>query len=672
MPGASWIAVWPAIGVALVTVFGPGLAIAFAGGARRLQLFALAAPLSFTVAGVTAIVAGWSGLRFGPVAVVVATALLTAIAFVAQRLVRSHERLRHPSLAYQDLSAARPDDPRGRRAHAITLAVGLAIPAVVIGVRTLTAIGAPENIAQLFDNVFHLNAVSLIAATGAGSSLTLGNLTTASAGFYPAAFHDLTALVVGIAGGAPVALNTVTLVLVALVWPVSCVFLATRIFGSRPAVIVAAGVLCTAFSEVPWRMMSFGILYSFLAGLTMLPALLGLLLQFLGVARTRALPAIAAVAAVAGAAIGIALAHPSIVIAALLFSLPFALQRLLRVRADARARGARAAWASAAVVVLYAAAAVAVFVVIRPPLDTAPWNPTASVSDAVNAVIRIAPGYASYNVILRGLAAAGAVGILVYRRWAWPVFGMFAIGGLLFVASASFPLGPERDFLTGVWYRDTERLAAIDAVAAFPLVVAGAVAVIDLVVWIVLRLVVKRHPQAWRAGVVAALAVPLALALVPLTQQSAIARAVELIAGGFAPGPAAALLSLDERTLLGQLDEYVPADEAVVGNPITGASLTEAFAERTAIAPHVFGTRTDAERYLLDHWRDAGSDPAVCPLVRDLHAYWALDFGANGVLGGDGDRLPGTGDLNEGVPPGITRVEQIGQAGLYEATVCRQ
>lgn len=668
----TWISAAPTFLIALLLVFVPGVVVASAGGARGLQRWAIAAPLSFTLAGVGAIVFEILNIPFTwlnfLVAFIVAAALCVGVRMLLARLDRTPTSTWGTGPAFK-----RERWPEAQRGVWLLVCTVSAIYATsALAWRIMRGVGAPENIAQLFDNVFHLNAVRLIANTQLGSSLTLGNLNEASRSFYPAAFHDLTALVMTVAGVDPaVALNVTSIVLACVVWPISLIFLATRLFGERPIVVVAAAMIAPALGSFPYRMLSFGVLYPFMAGLCMLPVVLALLIDLFGVSRSAPTSTVIAAIAVAATGPGVALTHPSVIIAAIAFSTPFAAHRIfISLRSASLPVKERAIIAGFGAAYLLLAAGA--FILVRPPLSSAPWSPTQSYKEAMGALLTLSPGIVA---VQWGVFAFSVIGVVAcVRDWGrlWPLATLAGIGAIFYFASAAFPDDLPRDLLSGVWYTDTQRLAALFAIASAPLAILGFITVCRAIASAAPHLRRFRFTgDAGRVTLSIASVVLVAIACIALTQRGPVSQAEEWIAMSFGNRSEPALLDDDERLLLAQVPEIVPKNETVLGSPRTGASLVYAFSNRWTVAPHIFGVRTEEEQFLLDHWDEAGSNPDVCPVIRDLSAYWALDFGATDVLGVAHEELAGTDALSSGEARGITRTASVGEVALYEASVCR-
>lgn len=662
---SSWLEALPVMMAAAVVLFVPGGLVAAAAGARGYRLWALATPLSFTLAGVSAIAVAVIGVPFSITAFAIAVGISVAITLAVRVALRGRSWLStHPFDEGRETSADLPAPARW--SVRVAVAVAIALSATMIGYRIITAVGAPSEIAQLFDNIFHLNATAIIHQTGNGSSLTLGNLTEASAGFYPAAFHDLAAMVMGLgAGDVTVVLNAVSIILASVVWPLSMTFLATRLFGVRVDVIVLTAIVSASLAAFPYRMLSFGVLYPFLAGLALLPVVVALIVEFFGRSRAPRASLAGIVAALAVIAPGVALTHPSVLIAAALFGSPFAVDFLFRSGRSSRTRR----WA-VTLGAAYLGATAAVFLLIRPTLDTAPWQPSQDYRQAIGSIVTVSPGTGAIAWAMAALLALGLAATARRTRALWPALGVFAIGAVIYFGAAAVTHAGLRDLVSGVWYRDTERAGALLVVGAAPLLVAGGLALTRFCA----REVSRVPAIGWGrlAGSISTVMV----------------AGVLLVASAFGPLPQAqewirqsfghdgqALLTDDERALMTSVHELVPTDGVVVGDPFTGASLTPAFAQRTALAPHAFGQRTADEAYLLAHWDEAGTDPKVCPLIAKLNAYWALDFGTYGVYRGQTSILPGTDDAAEiareqSADSTVTEIARRGDAALFEATAC--
>ncbi|MGW9414312.1 DUF6541 family protein [Arthrobacter cupressi] len=680
----SWWETLPTLGIAILVFFVPGLALLWTAGVRGAGLAVLAVPVTTTVVASAGIIFGFVRIPFNPLTVVALTIVLVALVTAVRALLRrrgaAHSRLELPD----------PDRgvyPRTPVNKAIVL-LAVLVPAVIIGARYMAGFGTPESFSETFDNVYHLNAVRYIADTQSANTLTLGNLTETSKGLYPAGMHALLALVLMSGGQAiTVAVNWGSILYAAVVWPLASLFLVTRIVGSRPLTLLGAGVLSAGFSSFPYLMVAFGILYPNHAALTMLPVVLALTIEASGIRSGQLKLNGHAIVLLVATVPGVALTHPSAFVALLVFASPAIVGVYVRAVAR-RYRGELSSrafllWTLAAVV--YAVGTLGVWIVARPPQSAASWAPFQTNAQALGEILGSAPMGTTVAWIIFLLTIAGLYVIARRFRKHWWSLGMFGIAAVLYLIVSAWPIGTFRYFMTGVWYSDSNRFAAMLPLVTLPVAALG----LD---WIIGRLgpllshwataahdgPARRSPLQPLRGLAARLQGP--------TASSAAAAAAVLVVGIAGQGGTLAnvqqrlsttfetrtdssLVTVDELTLMKQLAGIVPESDMIVGNPRTGASMAYAFSGRHVIAPHILGARSDSERLLMEHWSEAAYNPTVCPVIKEKRAYWALDF-ADQEMTPRGEPLEGTRDLADDSAPGVELVKEVGKARLFRVTAC--
>jgi hypothetical protein len=673
----TWMQTIPTFAAALAVMLGPGLAVLAAAGVRRLNLVALAAPVSASVSGCTAVAAPFLRLPFNP-AVYFAVSVVLALGALAVRLWWQRRR-RPGAQGVLSSNGALMQLDLGPWIAWLGVPASVAFAAFVIARRYIMGFGSPENFSQTFDNVYHLNAVRYIQDHANGSSLTLGNLTDASHSFYPAAMHDSMALVLQLAGGSvPATVNVATIIIGALIWPLACLFLVSRVVGYRPVPLMAAGVLSAGFSAFPYLMVAFGVLYPNHAAIALMPAVLGLAIEALGMSRERPSSYVPPVLALVATFPGLALTHPSTAIGLLGFALPVVWARFLRAwgawRRGATARRPFTLWAAFAAV--YSAVLFAIWYALRPSLSAAPWAPFQSNARALGEVLANAPMGTTITWVLTPLTLIGLYVLARQLRRLWWVLGMYAIGGLLYIVVSSWSPGSLRTFLTGIWYNDSFRLAAILPVVALPVAIFGAEwlvwrirAGLDLLrVWAVksrgLHNLAVAAETRWR-GVTAIVVAGVILVLGVGSQGGTLSNVQRRIHDVFELNGDSMLVDSDERALLNQVPGIVPESDTVVANPLMGGSLVYALEDRHTVAPHIFGERNATEQIVLNHWDEAAYNSRVCPAVKELRAYWALDFGTKTVIPSD-DPFVGLNDLTINRAPGVKLVAEVGHARLFK------
>lgn len=678
----TWWQTLPTFASAALIYFLPGLVILALMGVRRLNLAALAAPVSTTVAACTAVAAPYLHLPYTPLVYFAISAVLALIAWGLRRWWL------HKELGRFHLADNGPLDTTdlGRRTAMLAVPLGLVFAAAIISTRFVAGFGNPDSFSQTFDNVYHLNAVHHIVQTQVGSSLTVGNLTEASSYFYPAGMHDMMALLQMLTGSSiPLVVNVGTIIIGALVWPLGCMFLISRLVGYRPVPLVAAAVFSAGFSAFPYLLIGFGVLYPNNAAIALLPVVLGLAVELLGMSRSPASSYLPPSLAFCAAFPGMVLTHPSAMVAMLGFLVPVVLGRLVLVFTEWRAGDAtgRAVvrWAIAGT--LYLAVVATAWLVLRPSLGAAPWTPFQSNARAIGEILGSAPMGTTTAWVLATLTVIGLYVVARTLRRTWWILGMYLVAAVLYMVVSSWTPGAFRTLLTGVWYNDSFRLAALLPVTTLPIVVFGA----EWLVWrfrtLLERVSTLEHS---RLGAVpssvarafklrapagtSVVSVWIVLALLGLAAQGGtLSQVQQRLKFIFSASATSDLLNEDELKVLGEIKGHVPPDGVVVANPLTGGSLVYALADRQPLAPHIFGERTEMEQLLLDHWDEAAYNKDVCPAIRELNAYWALDFGTKTVIPTE-DPFPGLADLTAGTAPEIEELATSDEARLVRTTAC--
>lgn len=659
----SWFETVPVVLAAALVIFVPGAFLGRALGARGLAWLAASAPLTTSLVAVGTIGAAAIGLTWNPLVLGVFTLLASAAAWGVRTLVAARLAVVRGGTTEAKLPA--PDRPR----PALVLAGlgGFCFSAAVLWTNLSRTFIAPENISNTYDNVHHLSAIRAVVESGNGSVFDIGSMIhNGPSSVYPFAWHNLVALTMelGNVASLPAAVNSANIVIGAMVWTLGCMFLASRVAGTRPAVLLVAGVLAAGFGAFPFLALGWGVLYPNFLAIALLPTFVGLVADVLRLSpKPRVGTTLGVVLLVLGAP-GLALSHPNIVMALGAFTVPMLLFWLVRLLA-ARRHPWQAMAAASAGVALYLVVFVAAWDRIRPSSAGSQWPPTLTFSVAVGETLAVAPDGvpASWPLLLLVLSGLAAVCVQWRRIWA---AGIFLVAAMFFVVVASFPEAALRNAVTGVFFNDSNRLAALLPVAALPLMVAGVVWIFDLAVKIIPAgaLAARR-----RAVLVGSVGVAAALALGLATQNNSMQTVVESTGNQYyASTPESWLLSSDEAALLKRASEHIPAGSMTIGHPANGGSLVYALDNYPTVVPSLASAQSPEIRLIWASLPQLNDDPAVCEAVRRLDAYYYLDFGSGRQVSDMRMTIPSSEDL--AVTPGLTLLDEQGAARLYRIDAC--
>ncbi len=642
-----WLSLCVVVVAAATVLAVVGGVLSWAVGLRGYWAVAAAPAFALTVIGIASTAAPWVGLAWSPIPVLAVTALLAVVLRLARRAL--------------GLSPGAIRDGRARVDS--WLGLGLALAFVFITWRICVVIGDPGNFSQTFDNIFHLNAVRYVLDTGNASSLHLGRMTSPSGTlpFYPAAWHAFTALVVGMTGASiPVGVNGVTIVIAALIWPLGAVLLARTLFGTRPLVSVAAGVTAAVIPAFPFLLMDYGVLYPFQLGLALLPVGLAAALRAMGLVSTAApaLPKPWWALILAGTVPGMTLAHPGAFVALLALTLPMVVAFAWSLLRTARS------WRRLAVIaglVVYLGAGLALLRILRPPAEARGWPPTLSIGEAIGQVVTVSMWYAVPVLVVAVAVLAGVVwSVIVHTRPSLLALAMYVIAAGLFVVVSAVDYWPLRDVLTGSWYNNIPRLAAILPITMVPLAALG----VDRT-WALVKRSARRAPATRRRALaVAGAAVGAAAVVAAAVPVSSVTAGMY---GVYAITADSALVSTDESALLARLDDHVPPGATVAGSPWTGTSLAYALAGRPVLMPHTLMEISPELEQINDGLDTAVAGDEVCRALQDRNVRFVLDFGSREVFPGQHD-YPGLDAL--ATSGAVTPVDSEGDARLYEITAC--
>ncbi|MET0190496.1 MAG: DUF6541 family protein, partial [Pseudonocardia sediminis] len=567
-------------------------------------------------------------------------------------------------------AAARARASAGRAPWLVGAAAtaGAAAAAVLGWLTVVHGFGPVDGLSQTYDAVFHYSAVAEILGTGNASSLHIGTLTNPalSTALYPAAWHDLVSLTaLSVPGaGVPVATNATALAVAVVVFPMSSLFLVRQVAGPSVGAALATPVLAVGFTAFPWALMSFGVLWPNLLGVALLPAALAAVVTLFGLAKDSQLGRPGAAVVLVIAVPTLALAHPNSVfslVALALFPTVWWVAGLIRRRLFTRSFWVPLLALAGSVAVVWTV----VWVMVASPLlagvRSFDWGAFSEPGEAVFDVAFGATNNRPESWTVSVLVLVGIVFALRRTSTSWLVPAHLLSGFLYVQAAAS-----ETTFaaaITGAWYNDSYRLAAMVPVTGVALAVVGTLGLAGLARRAVAALPVP-SPKILPGLLAGALLVVAVVASGGMSENTH----AKVLAGPY-QNPGSELLAPGQREFLQQVGDLLPADAVVAANPFTGSVLLYPLTGREVLFPHMTGAWTPDQKTLAAHLRDVTTDPTVCPAVLATGTGYVIDGPTTfWPWNGAARSYPGLQDISP--VPGFELMADDGVNALYRITAC--
>ncbi len=347
---------------------------------------------------------------------------------------------------------------------------------------------------QAIDNVHHLGSAYTAFLSGNyssfGSTLYVGEdalidpFVDDVAGFYPSAWHCMVAMCLS-ALDVPVALaaNALNATVAGVVFPASIFVLIRHVFADKPRVVLGGAATCMACSAFPWGFLIFGPLYPNMLAYALAPLVIFAFCKVFQVGAKRSARVVYALVVVAGLLCAL-FSQPNMAFFVAAALVPFCAIELYRVVSGHIAgepkRSILGALAAAAFVCF---ACVVWHVLYRAPflqdLVSFDWPSSTSPLQAfVNWLSLSMTWWSVFHAILAVLVVIGFVYCITHKKYRW-VAVSYLVLAFIYAAGVAGPYGLKH-LLSGFWYTDSFRLAAMVGIWTVPLSAVGASAVCAL------------------------------------------------------------------------------------------------------------------------------------------------------------------------------------------------
>ena len=658
---------------AILWMYVPGLLLGRSWRFRGFFLWGVAPLISVAFTSLTAILFPLIGVQWSPISVLLAL-VATGLLFAWRPSVWRKAPSTRSQVTFSSLGI---------------LTIAGTIVAVAITARLFHGFKFPSAYSQTFDGTFHVNVVQWFAQRGNGSSLQM-EIVPGATNFYPAAFHDLTSLVFMTSGGnVAMAVNSTVTVVASLVWPGSLALLVYVLSHSNIFQTSAAFLLSGTFAQFPYLFVYFGVLYPNLLAYAILPVAAAVLIAALRIHEYSLPWEVYLVLMLTFPAL--ALSQPNTLFLYVLVAAPFLIfwawrdaPTLLRLPSGSRVRYIVGTGLTCLIAIAY-------YVMNRITLlpgtklaemrtvDT-DWQPQGTKWDGLWRILTFnvgsyieSPGVLWGGLLLGLLTLAGAVFCLTTSGLRFLPFSYAVLG---FLALTAYAMDfPQRTYVIGLWYSDSQRLYAALPLLAAPLAAVGLTRIISGIVTTFSCLANLSAYQRFVAYFIL-LSVTISLLFADSLARSSHGLAVSYNLPDSNSNPHY-FLSREEYELLIRLPQHLDSNEAVLGDPWNGSSFSWAISGRRAVFPQPALRYADGadEVIVASQLRNLAENSDVCPALNRLNAHYVLDFGTDfilweGFVNGENQFFSGLENLDE--VPGFELIDQEGNARLYEVTGCQR
>jgi hypothetical protein len=657
----TWgVALAPAFLAALLLVV-PGLIVNLGLGARGFDALGLAPLTSLGVLATATMTVPVIVGRWSLAAISVSVAGLTVVAVLGRLAIA----WRGGGLAQvRPRLTAHRWRPR-RRTIWWFAAVGLA--GVLVAANFVLGVRDPGRPSQTIDAGFHYNAVLGVISSGFPDGMHVGAASGAAAtAWYPPLWHDVTALVSSLTHvNVAIAANAVGWAIGGVVWPLSMVWLGSRVLPhARLLTSLALGMCCGAITLFPYIMLSFGVLWPNVLSLAALPAAIALMFMVLhlmprtpnaqddinssGVAADGAtLDEIEAAAVRRGLAVGPGLswwtvlfvgilgcvglffAHPGAIFALGIWAVIGAVMLSSRLVVRSRARGPRQLRHSLALLTLGWLCGLGLWAAMSllPGLNAVRnfnWPELMTMNQAMGQALTLSTVITKAHWALGAATLWGFYRLLKVPRLRWLLVGhVFLI--FLYMLAAGSPSWLARE-LTGFWFNDAQRVAAMIPMTAVPLAALGITSAADALAGLVSRVwsdVFGRDLSSRRALGSAALGMAVLAAVVYPNQ---IGQGAAVLQDRYRnQNFSHRMVAADEQVLYEKLRTVVPAGKTVLGSPFTGAQFSAIWSGHAVVIPHTTSNPTPDVRLVSKKFKSFTRDPLVCAALKRLNVGAVVD-----------------------------------------------
>lgn len=608
--------------------------------------------------------------------------IVLAIAFLSAFILRRHHSKLRSSFSFETGFSS-------SREEWTWLGIYVGIGICFAGYIFVRNLDGPDCFFQAYDNVFHLSTIQSFIQSGVWSPLSVTSYVgdaasynpLPGASYYPAAFHALCALLVSALGiSTACSINVVLFVYMAVVFPANCYLVFSIIFKNTPNIVRTGCILPLAFTGFPWGFATWGPLYSNLISYAVMPSVIAFFIYALR--QTSLMKAIALFAISLIAIASFAFTQPNGAFTTGIALTPYLCYRAYCIILSKTGSRPASLLGCVAVLIAIVLAWAAMYNASFMQAALAQLYPAYySNTQAVTNILTLALRESSASLPLMLLMALGTIYCIRSKRTILLLLP-FLFACIMYFADATLS---ETSFiksvLTGFWYCDIFRIAAIVSIFALPIAAMGLHALCQTSKR-VFELLDPRKGYSGTIVNVAVVGLALIAILYPNHQITGIAN-IDTGMGTVASNvkqrystTEQAIIDPNESAFLRTVKEYVDPDDVIINVPDDGSAFAYGSDGLNIyyryLRTYDVESETENSKVIREHLCDIASDPSVQEAVKEtggryvllldtealesktLFTWWQNQFLWDGVLA-----------IND-LTPGFTPVLKSGSMALYE------
>lgn len=335
----------------------------------------------------------------------------------------------------------------------------------------------PESVWMSYDDVTHLGILQSMVETGNYSAFTTTvypDLATSSAGYYPALWHQLSAMIASALDVSPLlASNTLNYLITSLLYPLGMLMLFMQVFQTNKRAIIAGVLMCLMLLAFPWGFLILGRLLANLIGFALVPLVLACAYAVFGSTTSRADRVRAIFLVLLGCVLAV-FAQPNLVFSVFALCIPYVAYRIWHVAGKRFASQTRLLQLISVGVFFVIVGVLWAFCFCAPFMQSVvnfDWPPLSTVPQALVDTLFVCSSLTPISPILALFLVIGIVVTLKERNYLW-ITALFAFVTVMYVACVATD-GPLDKILTGFWYTDRFRISALLAIVQTLLIALG-------------------------------------------------------------------------------------------------------------------------------------------------------------------------------------------------------